>query len=212
MVQPEPLEPEVEVPAPSSEVGQRLRQTTDAPPTASTEDEEPGEAATKEVEQVAAEQQGTTRDSTRRPPSSLGFEVVIAPDADIELTLQVRFAIYTQHFPTFEEQRDELGRIVQDQADPTQPTPPRQTVSLLEVFERRVVEVPPVTIRVNPRQRAERLNDDGAVQRALDAALAEATASPTIARAITANAVVPPKRSRMPLPFRTFCAASPPVA
>jgi len=204
VVQPEALEPEVEAPAPLSVTGQPRPQKADAPPTPSTEEEEPGETAAKEVEQISAEQQGTTRDSTRRPPSSLGFEVVIAPDDEIELTLQVRFAIYTPHFPTFEEQRDELGRIVQDQADPNQPTPPRQTVSLLEVFERRVVEVPPITILVNPRRRSERLNDDGAVQRALDAVLAEATASPTIARAITGNAVVPAQALTDANTFQSF--------
>ena len=127
VVQPEPLEPEVDAATAPTEVGQPTRPTGVATPTPNTEDEEPGEPATKEAEQVSAEQQGTTRDSTRRPPSSLGFEIVIAPDETIELTLQVRFAVYTQHFPTFEEQRDELGRVVQDQADPNQTPQPRQT-------------------------------------------------------------------------------------
>ena len=191
VVQPEPLDPEAEV-APAPEVsGAQPKRKTDASAAVTPEEEEPREVAATEAEQVTAEQQGTTRDSTRRPPSSLGFELVIAPDEAIELTLRVRFAVYTQHFPTFEEQRDELGRAEQDQAGPNPPAQQRQSVSLLEVFERRIVDVPPIPVRLNPRRRKERLNDDGAVQRALDSALADAAASPTIARAIAVNAVVP---------------------
>jgi hypothetical protein len=191
VVQPEPLEPTDE--APRGGEGIQPTKKPDAHTSAAqTEEEAPGEAATNEAEQVSAEQQGATRDSTRRPPSSLGIEIVLAPDAPgaIELTLQARFCIYTQHFPTFEEQRDELGRVEQDQADPNQAPQPRQTVSLLEVFERREVKVPPITLRIDPGRRRDRLNDDGAVQRALDAVIADAATSPTIARTIAGNAVV----------------------
>ena len=144
-----------------------------------------------------------------------GFEIVIAPGAhhEIELTLQVRFAVYTQHFPTFEEERDELGRVAQDQADPNQPPQTRQTVSLLEVFERNKVEVPSITIRINPVRRTERLTDEGAVQRAVDAVLVQAAASPTIARAIAGNAVVPAQALADADTFRGFLrgiAAGPP--
>jgi hypothetical protein len=204
VVQPEPLEPEVDTVPPTEEKGTRPKQDTSASPSVDSDEEEPAEVAATAAEQVTAEQQGTTRDSTRRPPSSLGFEVVIAPHEEIELTLQVRFAVYTQHFPTFEEERDELGRVVQDQADPNQPPQPRQTVSLLEVFERRKVEVPPITIRLDLKRKAERLTDDGAVQRALDAVLAEAASSPTIARAIQGNAVVPAQALTDADAFRNF--------
>ena len=191
VVQPEPLDPDADVTAAPEESGTQPKRKTDAPAVVTPEEEEPGEVATTEAEQVTAEQQGTTRDSTRRPPSSLGFEVVIAPGEAIEITLQVRFAVYTQHFPTFEEERDELGRTEQDQAGPNPPAQQRQTVSLLEVFERRIVDVPPITVRLDPRRRTERLSDQGAVQRALDAVLADAAVSPTIARAIAGTAVVP---------------------
>ena len=190
IVQPEPLEPAEEAP-PGGEGTEPVKNVSSrAPPQT---DEELGETATSEAEQVTAEQRGSTRDSTRRPPSSLGFEIVLAAvtNDEIELTLQVRFCAYTQHFPTFEEQREELGRIEQDQADPNQPAQPRQTVSLLEVFERREVNVPPITIRIHPKRRRERLSDEGAVQRALNEILAEAAGSPTIARAIAGNAIVP---------------------
>ena len=205
VVQPEPLEPDVETPPTPEGEEANAKQKPPAPPTSNTEDDEPGEVATKEAEQVIAEQQGTTRDSTRRPPSSLGFEIVIAPDEGIELTLQVRFAVYTQHFPTFEEERDELGRVAADPTDPNQPPQPqRQNVSLLEVFERRKVEVPPITIRLNSKRRTERLNDDGAVQAELATVLADAAASPTIARTIQGNAVVPAQSLADADTFRAF--------
>lgn len=205
VVQPEPLEPEVEAPPTPEGEGQNTQQKPPAPPTSNTEDDEPGEVATKEAEQVTAEQQGTTRDSTRRPPSSLGFEIVIAPNDGIELTLQVRFAVYTQHFPTFEEEREELGRVAPDPTDPNQPPQPqRQSVSLLEVFERRKVDVPPITIRLNVNRRTERLNDDGAVQAELTTVLADAAASPTIARTIQGNAVVPAQSLADADTFRAF--------
>jgi helicase-like protein len=190
--QPEPLEPDVGGVQPVVH-GRGSRKKAEAQPVPPTEEDEPSETATKEAEQIVAEQQGTTRDSTRRPPSSLGFEVVIAPanDNEIELILEANFAVYTQHFPTLEEQREELGRVQQDNADRNQQAQPRQTVSLLEVFERRKVDVPPITKRISIKQRTERLHDDGTVQRALDIVLAEAAGSTTIARAIAGNAVVP---------------------
>lgn len=194
VIQPEPLEPGGDQPAPmahavpQTEPPRRNRSSQDNP-----QEQEPEETPTNQAEQVAAEQHGATRDSTRRPPSSLGFEIVLAADEQtVELTLQVRFAVYTQHFPTFAEQRDELGRVQQEpHPDPNQPQQPRQTVSLLEVFERRVIDVPPFTVRIMLGPRTQRLSDNGAVQSALDAVLAEAAASPTIARAIAGNAVVP---------------------
>ena len=81
---------------------------------------------------------------------------------------------------------------------------PRQTVSLFEVFERRRFEVPPITIRIDPARRTQRLSDDGAVQRALDTALADAAGSSTIARAIQGNAVVPAQALADVDSFRAF--------
>lgn len=206
VVQPEPLEPEEEARPQEAVAEPKAQKKPVGAPTPQTEDDEPGEGATDEVEQVAAEQHGATRDSTRRPPSSLGFEIVVAPDNGnaIELTLQARFCIYTQHFPTFEEERDELGRIEQDPPDPNQPPQPRQTVSLLEVFERRRVAVPSLTIRISPTLRRQRQDDEGAVQRALSAVLMDAAASPTIARMIAGNAVVPAQALSDANTFRNF--------
>jgi hypothetical protein len=156
-----------------------------------TGDDGPTETAVGEAEQIAAEQQGTARDSTRRPSSSLGFEIVAMPDVDsecIELTLSVQFCVYTQDFPTFEEQREELGRQASDAgtdlhhdaglSEGVQPLPNigqvaggaasvgprgRGVVSLLEAFVRRPVRIPPITIRIDPSTGSQRLTDNGVV-------------------------------------------------
>lgn len=203
VVQPEPLESQGNIVQPSQTEEPTVAKAIHIPNIDATEQEEPEEVATAEAEQVSAEQHAATRDSTRRPPSSLGFEIVVRPDEEIELTLQVRFAIYTQHFPTFEEERDELG-IEQDQPDPNRPPQARQTVSLLEVFERRIVEVPPITMRIAPERRTERLGDGGIVQRTLDSVLAEAAESATIAREIQGNAVVPAQALTNAGTFQSF--------
>lgn len=185
---------------------------------ASPAEEAPDDAETDAgaSEQLSAEQQGATRDSTRRPPSSLGFEIVVRPDGasdGIELMLDVRLCAYTQHFPTFEEQREELGRhsaagdSVSQQAptDGSTPQSPatrlapagmaqtgaRGSVSLIEAFVRRQVDVPPITIRIDPALGPRRATDEGAVQRALDAVLDDAVADSNIWREITGTATVP---------------------
>jgi hypothetical protein len=126
----------------------------------------------------------------------------------------VHFCVYTQHFPTFEEQRDELGRQVRDGdhddhqgANPGAAAARRQAaggnplqqqaaraqrpVSLIEAFVRRIVEVSPIAIRIDPGRGRQRLDDGGVVQQALDAVMAEACQDPTVWRALSGNAVVP---------------------
>lgn len=190
-MQPEPLEPDADTTTVDDEA-RIVTENRPVHPQPQAEENVASEDSTNEAEQVSAEQQGTTRDSTRRPPSSLGFEVVIAADVNdrIELNIEVGFAIYTQHFPTFQEERDELGRTAPDSASPNQTPRARQTVPLLEVFERREVNVHPITISIDPSARRQRLSDGGEVQQALNAILEESAGSSTIARAITGNAVV----------------------
>lgn len=207
VVQPEDLEPDDSGPLAGTVVESRTDRKIEEAKSVGTEEEDTGEIATNEAEQVSAEQHGSTRDSTRRPPSSLGFEIVVAPGDrnDVELTVQVAFCVYTQHFPTYEEQRDELGRMQQDQASTNRPSQTRQSVSLLEAFERWQVQVPPLSIRINANERSQRLSDDGAVQRALDGVLANAAMSPTIARPLTIkNAVVPIQKLTDATSFQSF--------
>ncbi len=221
VVQPEPLDlvdDQVEVPEPT---GNRVRVGHRPRVNSSQEADEPAEPAFGEAEQLAAEQHAAGRDSTRRPPSSLGFEIMIQPDVaegEIEITVAARFCVYTQHFPTFEEQRDELGRQMADGApDGHQgrerraapavliangrasgvnhtaqvPARPQRPVSLLEVFVRREVEIPPIQVRIDSSRGAQRLHDGGVVQHALDEVLDAACQDPSIWRALNGNAMVP---------------------
>ncbi|QIN85435.1 hypothetical protein GBA63_22300 (plasmid) [Rubrobacter tropicus] len=151
------------------------------------------EASFGSAEQAEAERRGAGRDATRRPPSSLGFEIEAEPgeDGDGELTVSGSFAVYTQHFPTFEEQRRQLGEADGGAGHGGANNSPRAQVSLLEVYERRRVEVPALTFRLEHGRGKERLTDDGQVQRALDSVLDSAVAEPDIRRELRGPATVP---------------------
>ena len=162
------------------------------------------ETGVGEVEQVVAEQRGSNRDSTRRPPSSLGFEIVATPDPvrrPIELTVKVSFCVYTQHFPTYEEEREEQGRTANAQGAPAQEnlasTPQRKTVSLIEAFVRRSVNVLPITVQIDPT-RYHRLDDGGFIQQAIDSVLNDAISDPSIWREIQGNATIPVQALQTP--------------
>lgn len=231
--QPEPLDPAEEnareaqpsgrsAAEPGAAATDQASRTESAASTTAAAEETPDDSDTDAAtsEQVTAEQQGATRDSTRRPPSSLGFEIVARPDepgAVIELTLDVRFCVYTQHFPTFEEQREEVGRqpgggsggpqqVPNSSSVPPQPavvaprsnpatgaaqSGARGTVSIIEAFIRREVAVPPITVRIDPSQGNHRVTDRGIVQRTLNTVLDDAVADPSIWREISGTATVP---------------------
>src|SRR5207253_372253 len=99
VIQLEPLDPDADTTTAADELPSTSALDSPSPETDENED---SEDSSTEAEQVSAEQSGTTRDSTRRPPSSLGFEIVIASNAEneIELNLELSFVLYTQHFPT----------------------------------------------------------------------------------------------------------------
>lgn len=199
VVQPDALDPDDhdEPPQESSQVEARPVGNQAARPPAATDDQEDSpETGVGEAEQIVAEQRGSNRDSTRRPPSSLGFEIVATPDPgrrDIELTVDVSFCIYTQHYPTFDEEREELGWVAQGPAVQAgaQAAAVRATVSLIEAFVRRNVVVSPVNVRIDPARGNQRLDDGGAVQQAIDAVLNDAVSDPTIWREVQGTATVP---------------------
>jgi len=115
------------------------------------------------------------RDFVRRPPSSLGIEFLLElKDGKVELEVDVGFAVYTPHLPTFDEQRLSLGGTGEINA-----TDGRMT--LAEVWKRRSIVVSGIPVRM-PINRAENHDDDGAIQAELDrvveTALAESDAMP----------------------------------
>ncbi len=208
VVQPDALDPD-DQDAPAQEGSQDEPRTAgprSAQPLAAADDQDDSaETGFGEAERIVAEQRGANRDSTRRPPSSLGFEIVATPDPvrrDLELTVEVRFCVYTQHFPTFEEEREELGRGANAQGTAVQPNAPaapqRANVSLIEAYVRRNVTVPPITVRIDPSRGNQRLDDGSVIQQSLDAVLNDAAADPTIWRDVQGNATIPVQALQTP--------------
>ena len=207
VVEPEALEPSEEIPSLPTPAPSQARAVGTV---VAEEPNEPSDLGTSQAEQLSAEQQGAGRDSTRRPPSSLGFEIAVAPHQgqSIELNVEASFSVYTQHFPTYDEQKEELGRNTADEdtttGSPTQPASPRQAVSLLEVFERRQVKVPPIVLRMDGGRAQRRFTDEGHIQTAIDAMLMDAAADPRIWRDLSGNAMVPAQALNDPVSFESF--------
>ena len=110
------------------------------------------------------------RERVRRPPSSLGFEILIRPEESIiELEVEARFAIYTRHLPTFQEQLTSLGG--------SSDSPASGAMSLAEVCQRHEVIIPFVRFRL-PAGTVATSRDQGQVQRALDHVLDTVASSP----------------------------------
>lgn len=94
---------------------------------------------------------------TRRPPSALGFEVLLRPDADgyVEFHIDTSFCVFTKHLPSFAEQTSlPIGS------------------PLAEVGQRHTVSVSNITVRFRPGDHS--VNDGGVVQHALDSVLSAA--------------------------------------
>jgi hypothetical protein len=118
-----------------------------------------------------------TTSSARRPPASLGVQLLIAPDLQHAITLRVRprFAIYSRHFATWDEQRREFGDTG---ADDLGGADAAQTARLLDVCVRRSVTCESITFTIDPAQLPARLTDSGQVQQALTDVLHQARAAP----------------------------------
>jgi hypothetical protein len=109
------------------------------------------------------------REYTRRPPSSIGFEILVEPDGDaLEIEVEACFAVYTRHLPSFEEQRASLGGSAEAAEG---------SMTLAEVCQRHDVVVRWVRFRL-PVDRRVKQQDNGVVQRVLDEILDRAAASP----------------------------------
>lgn len=155
-------------------------------------EDEDGEASGETfagAEQAASERHGSSRDPTHRPPSSLGFEIVAQPeDGALELRVSGSFAVYTQRFPAFEEQREQIGDADTGAGGRGGC---KDRVSLLEAYTRRVVQIPPITLWVDPDQPEARLTDGAVVQRELDSVLDAALDEPDFRCEISGYAMVP---------------------
>jgi len=149
----------------------------------------PGGTASGPDEAAAGEETGSAeareeRLPLRRPPSALGMELRIRPEGgEILLEVEVEFAVYTRHLPTFEEQRRSLG-------GEARPEGAAGSMTLAEVCQRWTVRPGPVRFRV-PLARPFRANDGGAVQRAIEGILDQACGRPDAMRALMRVPEVP---------------------
>ncbi|WP_157726994.1 hypothetical protein [Burkholderia pseudomallei] len=117
-----------------------------------------------EGEPVRAQVEGTEDiQGTRRPPSALGFEILLKPDEQglIEIAVDASFCIFSKHLPTLKEQSSVLESGVSAGAP------------LVEVVQRWPIQVPGVVFRVNVLERRS-VHDDGVVQAELDRTVAQA--------------------------------------
>ena len=124
-------------------------------------------------------------EAIRRPPSSLGCELLVSGEGKAELELEVRFAVYTQHLPTFDEQRKSQGHVGDlkfevvpaEDVDKTTPKGRRGrskgAMSLAEVFERQEITVSDLHFKIPLGKRQDDLNPTAnqVIQQALDAAV-----------------------------------------
>ena len=111
------------------------------------------------------------RESTRRPPSAIGFEVLVQPDADgiVELLVDTSFCVFTKHMPTWKEQTT----VLESGASAGAP--------LAEVVQRWPLEVRGVTLRVSCKEPGV-CGDGGLVQEHLDKTLRTAFDRPDVER------------------------------
>ena len=110
---------------------------------------------------VAADRREVS-EGTRRPPSALGFELLLEPDAtgSISLMVDVDFCVFTRHWPTYEEQASisETRTVVAG-------TP------IVEITQRSNVSVNGLRFQISQPLGRVKLQDAGEIQVALDAAL-----------------------------------------
>ncbi len=154
-----------------------------------------GEAAGSSVERQQGQEEqieenrgspegGEDRDFTRRPPSSIGFEVLLEEQSGgIEIEVGTRFAVYTRHLPTLLEQRRSLGGTGEEEA-------PGGQMSLAEVCHRREVVASGIRFSV-PISAPKRLTDHGVAQARLDQIIDDAVSRSDIMPGFTTTPKVP---------------------
>jgi hypothetical protein len=167
--EPSSAPPDAPAPAPGAFVA-----ASAAPPAAAGTSPAPAAASDAKVavsEEPPAVEKSDDREGTRRPPSALGFEILVQPDTDgfVELTVDASFCVFTKHLPTFKEQTSVLA------AGPSAGAP------LAEVVQRWPLQVKGVTFRF-PANVSAIYADDGSVQQVLDGALQAAFSKPDAER------------------------------
>ena len=157
--------------------------TLDSDPSTAQDESRPSDDEEKSTPEPVEEKRESVersedKDYTRRPPSSLGFELVVKPDdGEIEIELDVSFAVYTKHFPTYEEQKQSLGQEIQERSS---------DMPLAEVCQRRNIVVQGLRFSIKGTK-VHNANDEGTIQAEMDKVIKIATKEPDILRVFPAN-------------------------
>ncbi len=146
----------------------------------------------------------------RRPPSSLGCGFSAQPPSegtgDIEITVSGSFAIYTRHFPSYDEERRELGSpppTTSSDDDGAQAKRPRKHVTLVERSKRHRIEIPRIRFTLDPAVPT-RQEDKGEVQTALQSVLDQVSDDPTLRREFVGHQTVPVEALRDEAAYAAF--------
>ncbi|WP_019008626.1 C-terminal helicase domain-containing protein [Deinococcus aquatilis] len=143
------------------------------------DDEEP-EVRRAPVERV------DDQDVPRRPPSALGCELMLTPvDGKVSVTVNLSFAFYTTHLPTYRQQLESLGGTYRPGTAPKAPTPPTPVpkgkrgkqsdtaMTLAYALRRNAVQLENLTFTLDATKMTEQ-RDAGRIQTALDDAITRA--------------------------------------
>ncbi len=112
---PAALELEVEQPDGQEPANGAIAQTAATAPAKKARGKTPQAAggSTSEDEDVPAKaaDKADEFEATRRPPSALGFEILVEPNGDgiVELVVNASFCLFTKHLPSWKEQTEVLG-------------------------------------------------------------------------------------------------------
>lgn len=136
----------------------------------------------------------TVDEAYRRPPSSMGLVFVIESEkcqsTKVELTVGCQFSIYTRHFPTFEEQRSQVGKAAREDESEGVGSKQRTHVSLVEKCRRHDIRVPSLTFTLDTT-RATQLEDDGQIQSVVGETLQLIAEDTSLRRRFDGHKVVP---------------------
>lgn len=132
---------------------------TAAPAPVSTSPGKTSEPEDPDAEPKVAAEKGEDREGTRRPPSALGFEVLLQPDEQgfVEIEIGASFCIFTKHLPSYAEQTAVLEGA-------------SEGAPLAEVVHRWPLDVQGMRFRFSTTKR-QSLRDDGRIQARVNEAL-----------------------------------------
>src|ERR1043166_6915371 len=125
-------------------------------------------------------------DAGRRPPSALGLAIAFKKsDAEVRLRVSVAFAVYSRHFPDYDEQRRELGTRMPDASQHG-----KRNVTLVDKYRRHSIKLTDIPFVLKPNEPSIQ-NDSGAVQRELDSLMHDLRSDASLLRQFQGNRVVP---------------------